>query len=135
MSLAACLGLIPPGCDNWKDVLYCRDPVTNMLGDILERMEKAGLLKYDAEKDWYLPIDLTTARYVDASHTEGPGAPERAEHSKRANVLRDTKLLWEDDLYRQVGRDSLVYIEDSPEPGKRWSFATTLYWGKRYPAK
>lgn len=129
MCLAACLGLIPPGCDNWKDVLYCRDPVTNMLYDMLKRMEQAGLLKRDSEKDWYLPIDLKTARFVDM-HCQGALTGEA---TQRVYELMDKKLLWEDDLHQSVNDAGLYHIEDSPEPGKRWKFATVLYWSKEYP--
>lgn len=127
MCLAACLGLIPPGCDNWKDVLYSRDPMTNMLGDILKRMEQAGLLKYDHEKNWYLPIDLKTARYVEDDSGD-------ATHVKRSYELRDEKLVWVEDLHRSINDDGIYYIEDSSEPGKRWKFTTMLYWSKEYPA-
>lgn len=128
LNLAACLGLIQPGCDNWKDVLYCRDPITNMLCDIRERMVAAGLLKYDAEKHWYLPIDLKTARIIEPSEKNGP------EYAQRCYELLDTKLLWEEDLHPAAGRGGLVYMETG-EGGLRLVFTTTLYWGVSYPTK
>jgi hypothetical protein len=126
MCLAACLGLIPPGCDNWKDVLYCRDPMTNMLGDILKRMGEAGLLKYDAENHVYLPVDLMTARFVQDDRGD-------AAHVERSYELRDTKLFWPDDLHRAINNDEIWYVEEGPEPGRRWRFTTQLYWSQVYP--
>jgi hypothetical protein len=127
MCLAACLGLIQPGCDNWKDVIYCRDPITNMLCDILKRMVEAGLLKYDGEKDGYLPIDLKKARMVEPSEKHGP------EYAQRGYDLRDQKLLWEEDLHQ--AKDGLVYIESGPVPGMRSAFDVSLYWCGVYPSK
>lgn len=126
MCLAACLGLIQPGCDNWKDVLYVRDPMTNMICDILKIMKDAGVLKYDGRRDQYLAIDLNTARYVTGDDSKGP------EHAARSYELCDKKLFWPEDLYRAIDNDDIWYVEDNPELGSRRSFKTVLYWSMQY---
>lgn len=119
MSLAACLGLIPPGCSSWKEVLLCRDPVTNMLDDLLKRMVQAGLLKHTT--DTYTPIDLRTACVVDVDRVT-PDTPM----SGRALDLLDKKLLDPDDLHTGL-ECGPVYVEERPT-GSRWAFPVTLYW-------
>ena len=88
-NLAICLGFVAPGCDNWKDVLYVNNPITHVLCEIRELLTNCNVLKYDAEKDWYLIPDLKTARVVCVQHN--------GESEIRSKQLRQL-LLWGDDL-------------------------------------
>jgi hypothetical protein len=126
--LAACLGFIKPGCDNWKDILYVRDPVTTMLCDIRSMLVSFGVLRYDQEKDVYFPVNLTEARVIDVS-----GYTDNSLHDRRAYELLDKKLLWPEEL--QLPRDNPTWMEELPAGiGQvRVKFATRLYWDTEYP--
>ena len=122
--LAACLGLIPPGCDNWKDVVYDNNPVTNLLVDILGRMNEIQLLRYDPEKGWYALPPMSRLLVV------RPDPEDKDEKRRaRASELQSSRLLWPDDVSFSLESDQqMYYIEEAPlgqMEVHRWSFDST----------